>query len=222
MKKLTILFFLVSTLSFSQEKVTKNLGDFHQLKIYRGLSVKLIKTDAPKIIIEGKKSEQVTVKNINGILKISLKVLESFYADDISISLYFVDDIELIDANEGSTITSDRILKQDKIILKASEAGKINLEVGTTDIEVRAVSGGIITLEGYSENQKVHTNTGGNYKGENFKTKTTIISTSSGASATINATKFVNANANLGGTITITGDPTEVLKKESLGGYVRH
>ncbi|MCF6296715.1 MAG: DUF2807 domain-containing protein [Flavobacteriaceae bacterium] len=157
MKKLAILFFLVSTLGFSQEQVKKNLGDFHQLKVYRGLAVKLIKADTQKIIIEGKKSEQVTVKNINGILKISLKVLESFSADDISISLYYVDEIQLIDANEGSIITSDKIIKQDKIILKASEAGKINLEVGTTDIEVRAVSGGIITLEGYSENQKGYT-----------------------------------------------------------------
>ena len=222
MKKFTILFILVSTFCFSQEKITKNLGDFHELKIYRGLEVELIKAETQKIVIEGKKSEQVTVKNSNGILRVSLKALETFSADDVKVFIYFSEDIDIIDVNEGSIITSERIIKQDKLVLKVQEAGKIKLEIGTTDVEIKSISGGKITLEGYSENQKVNANTGGNYEGEGLKTDHTDVSVASGSNAIINASKLVDAKATLGGTITITGEPAEINKKETLGGYVRH
>ncbi len=222
MKKVVIFFILVSTFGFSQEKITKNLGDFHELKTYKGLSVELIKSETPKIVIEGDKSGEVTIKNSNGVLRISLKALETFSANDVKVSIYFSEDIDIIDANEASIITSKRIIKQDKLVLKVQEGGKIKLEIGTTNVEVKAVSGGKVTLEGYSENQKVHANTGGKYEGENLKTENTDVSVSSGSNAVINASKKVDAKATLGGTITITGDPAEVIKKESLGGYVRH
>lgn len=222
MKKVVIFFILVSTFGFSQEKITKNLGDFHELKTYKGLSVELIKSETPKIVIEGDKSEEVTIKNSNGVLRISLKALETFSANDVKVSIYFSEDIDIIDANEASIITSKRIIKQDKLVLKVQEGGKIKLEIGTTNVEVKAVSGGKVTLEGYSENQRVHANTGGKYEGENLKTENTEVSVSSGSNAVINASKKVDAKATLGGTITITGDPAEVIKKESLGGYVRH
>lgn len=222
MKKLVVLFLLASTFGFSQDKITTNLGDFHELKIYRGLTVELVQGESSKIVIEGNKSEQVTVKNSNGVLRISLKVTSTFTSKDIKITLYFSDNIDIIDVNEGATITASRIIKQDKLIVKAQEAGKINLEIGTTDVEIKSVSGGVITLDGYSENQKVNANTGGDYKGENLKTDNSEVSVSSGSNATVNATKTVDASATMGGTITITGDPTEVKKKETLGGYVRH
>jgi len=222
MKKVVIFFILVSTFGFSQEKITKNLGDFHELKTYKGLSVELIKSETPKIVIEGDKSGEVTIKNSNGVLRISLKALETFSANDVKVSIYFSEDIDIIDANEASIITSKRIIKQDKLVLKVQEGGKIKLEIGTTNVEVKVVSGGKVTLEGYSENQKVHANTGGKYEGENLKTENTDVSVSSGSNAVINASKKVDAKATLGGTITITGDPAEVIKKESLGGYVRH
>ena len=222
MKKLVILFFLISAFGFSQEKITKNLGDFHELKTYRGLSVELIQDDSPKIVIEGDKSDQVTVKNSNGVLKLSMKVMESFSSNDVKVTVYYSDDIDIIDANEGSNIFSSRIIKQDKLMVQVQEAGQIKLEIGTTDVEVKTVSGGLVTLEGYSENQKVNANTGGSYEGENLKTDNTDVSVSSGSDVVINASKRVKANATLGGTITITGDPAEVDKKETLGGYVRH
>lgn len=222
MKKITILIILLTNIVFSQDEITKNLGDFHELKTYRGLNVELVRDDSPKVVIEGDKSDQVTIKNVNGVLKISLKVLESFSAKDVKVTVYFSNDIDILDANEGSVITSNRIIKQDKLVLKVQEAGKINLEIGTTDVEIKSISGGSVSLNGYSENQKVNANTGGKYKGENLKTDNTEVSVSSGSDAIINATKSVTANATLGGTITITGDPNGVIKKESLGGYVRH
>ncbi len=221
MKKILILFFFVSSFTFAQGIITKNLGDFNEVKVYRGLTVELIKARPPKIVIEGDTSKEVVVKNHNGVLKISLTVLETFSADEVKVFLYFSDDIDVIEGNEGSVINSDKKFKQDKIIIIAEEAAKVNLTLKTIHLDVKVYTGGIITLEGSSENQNVIGNTGGIYNGDNLKTDYTTVSSSTGANVTVNASKLVDANAKLGGNIKVTGEPNEVKKKESFGGYIK-
>jgi len=211
----------VTSLCFAQEKVTMNLGDFHSLKTYRGLQVELIRSDESKVIIDGNRSSEVTVKNNNGTLKISMSITHTFSADDVMVYLYFKDDINLIDANEGSHIFSDEVFKQEKITCKAQEAGRIKLELDTDQLDVSVVTGGEIKLEGASKNQNVKANTGGIYKGERLDTEYTNVTSNTGGMAKVTASKLVDASANTGGIVNIEGDPEEVKKSESLGGYVR-
>ena len=221
MNKIIIILFFITSVIFGQEKVTKNLGDFNTIKTYRGLTVELVKSNSPKIEIEGEKAKEVIVKNVNGVLKISLEVLETFSAEDVKISLYYSDDIDHISANEGSIVFSDEKIKQEKIDLKASEAGVIKLNIKTSYLDIKTLTGGKIELEGVSTNQNVKANTGGIYEGDDLETEYTDVYSTTGGIVTINASKLVDANASLGGTIKIKGDPDEVNKKESLGGYVK-
>ena len=221
MKRLVFALIFVSTISMAQEKVTMNIGDFHTLKTYRGLKVELIKSDAPKVIIDGNRSSEVTVKNANGTLKISMSISHTFSADDVMVYLYYKDNIDVIDANEGSNIFSDEVFKQEKITVKAQEAGKINLEIDTDQLEVNVVTGGQVKLKGISKNQDVKSNTGGIYKGERLETEYSNVKANTGGMVDVKASKLVDASANTGGTISIIGQPEEVKKSESLGGYVR-
>lgn len=222
MKKIFLMLFFITNLIFSQDEITKNLGDFHELKTYRGLNVELIKSDEAKIVIGGDKAKEVMVKNINGVLKVSLKASQSFSAKDVVITLYYKDKIDIIDANEGSIITSNEIIKQDKIEFKSQEAAKIIAMVEATEIIIKVISGGKVILEGFTENQTVVSNTGGFYDGEHLISISTKITASSGGLGTVNGTKLVDANAKLGSTITVLGKPEEVIIKESFGGYVRN
>lgn len=221
MKRLVIVFLLISTVSFAQDKVTMNLGDFNIVKTYRGLKVELIKNSSPKVIIEGNKASDVTVKNINGTLKISLGITQTFSADEVMVYLYFKDDIDVIDANEGSHIYSDEVFKQEKITAKAQEAAHVSLDIKTDQLDVSVVTGGLVTLKGTSKNQNVKSNTGGIYKGNDLETGYTKVTSNTGGVAEVLATDLVDASASTGGTITILGEPEEVNKSESLGGYVR-
>lgn len=221
MKGLVFTLMFVTSFCFAQEKVTMNLGDFHSLKTYRGLQVELIKSDASKVVIDGNKSSEVTVKNNNGTLKISMSITHTFSADDVMVYLYFKDNINLIDANEGSHIFSDEVLKQDKITCKAQEAGRIKLELDTDQLDVTVVTGGEIKLKGVSKNQNIKANTGGIYKGAALNTEYTNVTSNTGGMAKVTASKLVDASANTGGIINIEGEPEEVKKSESLGGYVR-
>lgn len=221
MKGLVFALMFVTSFCFAQEEITMNLGDFHSLKTYRGLQVELIKSDASKVVIDGNKSSEVTVKNNNGTLKISMSITHTFSADDVMVYLYFKDNINLIDANEGSHIFSDEVLKQDKITCKAQEAGRIKLELDTDQLDVTVVTGGEIKLKGVSKNQNIKANTGGIYKGAALNTEYTNVTSNTGGMAKVTASKLVDASANTGGIINIEGEPEEVKKSESLGGYVR-
>ena len=221
MKKIVFTLMFISAFAMAQEKVTMNLGDFHSLKTYRGLQVELIKADDAKLIIEGNRSSEVTVKNNNGVLKISMSLAHTFSADDVMVYLYYQDNIDVIDANEGSYIFSDEVMKQEKITAKAQEAGRIKLEIDTDQLDVTVVTGGQVNLKGTSKNQDVKSNTGGIYKGERLETEYTKASSYTGGVANVKASKLVDAKASTGGIISISGEPEEVKKNESLGGYVR-
>lgn len=221
MKGLVFTLMLVTSICFAQEKVTMNLGDFHNLKTYRGLQVELIKSDEAKVIIEGKRSSEVTVKNSNGTLRISMSITHTFSADDVMVYLYYKDEIKLIDANEGSHIFSDEVFKQEKITVKAQEAGRIKLTLDTEYLEVTSVTGGEVKLKGSSKSQEVKVNTGGMYKGERLETENTDVSANTGGLADVTATKLMDASASTGGVVSIKGEAEDVKKSESLGGYIK-
>lgn len=221
MKKVVLAFMFVTSLCFAQEKITKNLGDFDVLKTYRGLNVELIKAETPKIVIEGNKSSEVTVKNVNGTLKVSMNLTHTFSADDVMVYVYFKNDISVIDANEGSHIFSDEKIKQEKITIKAQEAGRIILEIETEQLDVDVVTGSEVKLKGVAKNQNIKSNTGGIYNGNELDTEYTNVTSNTGGIVDVKVSKLVDAKANTGGIISIKGNPEEVKKKESLGGYVR-
>ena len=222
MKKIIIILLLTTTVVFSQEERTINLGDFNTIKTYRGLHVELERSDNPKIKITGSKSKEVNVKNSNGVLKISLTVLETFSADEVNIIVYYNDNLDHLSANEGSVIFSNNKIKIKKLYLKATEAAEINLNIKSDYIEVKAYTGGIVKLEGSVNNQNITANTGGFYKGSDLESEDTTVKVFTGGDATVNASKLVDANASMGGIIRIKGDPKKVNKKESLGGYIRN
>lgn len=221
MKKLVIVLFFISGFVYGQEKITKNLGDFNVLKTYRGLNVKLARAEAPVIVIEGRKSNDVIVKNVNGVLKLSMTIDQTFSAGDVEVTIYFKDNIDIIDANEGSVISAKETIKQDRLEIRSQEGAEVNLDINVNNLEVKSISAGQIILNGFAVNQNVNVNTGGIYKGENLETDSTVIVASTGAEATVNASELVDANAKLAATISITGNPKEVKKKETLSGYVR-
>ena len=204
----------------AQDRIEKNLGDFSELKTYRGLQIELIESDSPKIVIEGNKASSVTVKNVNGLLKISMKIEGTFSSDEVMTYLYYSDPISLIDANEGSNIYSDNAIKQDKVEVRAQEGARIKLDLDVQKVEVVTATGGYINLSGSAESQEVRANTGGIYKGADLKTKETTISAATGGNAEIYATNSVDAKASTAGIIDIKGDPEKVTKKESTGGNI--
>lgn len=226
MNKIIYIFLFFTSLSIlSQNKVTKNLGDFTELKVYNGIELELIKSTEQKLEITGKKAEIVKIKNVNNTLKISLpfslKPEKNAANGEVLVKLYYNSNIDIIDANEGSTITGKQIT-QDKLEVKSQERAFINLVVKIKHLEVRTSSGGIIKLSGTTKNQTVDVDLYGIYNGFNLKTiGNSNVFAGSGAKAEVLAGQTLSAKVSFGGSIFYKGEPEVVKDKKVIGGIIQ-
>jgi hypothetical protein len=220
-KVLLVIAFLASSLIFSQTTITKNIGDFNELKVYNGIELELIKSEEQKLVITGEKAEKVKVKNSNGKLKISLKFPDLSADGKVNVKLYYNNEIKTIDGNEGATITG-KDFDQIQMEIKAQERAFINLVIKTKHLYVKSSSGGIIKLTGTSKNQDIDLDLYGVYHGYELKVSdNSSLRVGSGAKAEINAGETLNAKVTFGGSIFYKGDPEVIKDKKVAGGIIR-
>jgi hypothetical protein len=226
MKKIFfILMLLVHVASQSQSTVSQNLGDFTTLKVFNGIEVELIKSNEQKIEIRGKKSEKVTIKNVDKTLKLtlpfSLKPENNSADGEVIVKLFYSSNIDVIDANEGATITGKDI-NQEKLVVNSQERALINLVINTKYIEVKTSSGGIIKLSGTTKHQDVNLDLYGVYRGFNLKTEnTSTVKAGTGAKAEIFAGETLTAKVSFGGSIFYKGNPELIKDKKVIGGIIQ-
>lgn len=221
MKKIILLLvILISTGLNAQKPIEKSIGEFTELKVYDLIKVELIKSKENKVIISGKNAEDVLVNNKNGTLKIKMNLEEIFDGDKTKITLYYAS-LDVIDANEGSKIYSEDIIKQFEIDLKAQEGAMVNVALDVTYANIKAVTGGIIETTGTAKSQDISLSTGGIYKGEILGTEQTKVTINAAGEAYVKASKLVDIKIRAGGDVYIYGNPETVNESRVLGGRVK-
>ena len=222
MNKIVIAFvLLVSAIGFSQEKIERELGSFDEIKVFNGLNVTLKSASKPSVEITGEKAEDVVLKNLNGRLKLSMRFPDTFNSDEVKVTIYYTDDISVIDANEGSYVDSEGVINQKHIELKVQEGAIIDLELDVKYLDSKSVTGGTIIVSGKAENQTVEATTGGNYKAYDLQSKKSTVLASSGALTRVTVSEFLDAKVRLGGTVYYKGNPEEVKAKKIIGGTIK-
>jgi len=224
-KTLLILIISLTHSIYSQTVVKKALGDYSILKVYNGIEVLLLQSKEQKIEIKGEKSEKVKIKNVNGVLKLSLpfslKPENNYGKGKVFITLYYNSNIDVIDANEGSIITGKEF-HQEKLKVNSQERAFIDLTLKVTHLNIRASSGGVIKLTGLSESQTVNIDLYGVYNGFGLNvTGNTNVFSGTGAKAEISAGKTLSAKVNFGGSIFYKGSPEVQKNKKVLGGIIQ-
>lgn len=220
MKYITLAFLCISSLLHAQSPIEKTIGEFNELKVFDLIEVKLVKSNQNKIEITGKNANDVVIVNRNGLLKIRMKLEESFDGNRTHVTLYYTN-LDTIDVNEGTYVFSDELLKQFDLKLKAQEGGSIKLNVETSYLDVKSVTGGNIETKGTVKKQKVTLNTGGVYQGEDLKTEETEVSIVAAGEAYVNASKLVDVKIRVGGDVYIYGDPEKVNESKAIGGRIK-
>jgi len=205
---------------FAQRTITKDVGDFHELKVYDLIVVNLIQSNENKVVIKGDHTDDVRIINQNGKLKLRMEVDTRFQGEDTYIELYFKS-IEIIDANEGSYIVGNAMIEQDEIELKAQEGARIKVGLTVENTKVKAVSGGVVEASGLSTSQEIQLNTGGVFEGRELLTQKTKIGITAAGEADINASERVDVRITAGGDVTIYGNPKEINEKKIAGGRIK-
>lgn len=215
-----VLFFLGVTSLVAQDNITKDLGEYHEVKAYDGISVTLVKSDKNQAIISGKNATEVVLINKNGKLKIRMNINEVFNGYTTYVTLYGKGMIDLIDANENAFISSEDTFSQVDIDLRSQEGGEIELVLDVERLEAKATSGGILSLTGSASNQDVDVNTGGKFNGKDLKSSQVRAVVKAGGTADILASDYADAKVRVGGTINVYGNPKVLEKQTFIGGTI--
>jgi hypothetical protein len=127
-----------------------------------------------------------------------------------------IKNIEGIDVNEGAYVSSDETFDATIMDLSAREGAEMHLNLDVNKVNIKAVTGGIIVLEGKASNQDVVIMTGGILESKDLVTDQTTIS--AGGNAEIYATVLVDAKK-AGGSVFVYGNPKQI-NKDILGGTI--
>ena len=218
MKKLVIITFVFLS-QFTNAQVTRNLGDFDEVKVFDKINVKLIPASENKIVIIGNRADEVETVNKNGELKIRMPFPQLLSGEDIKVTLYFKN-IENISASEGSYVSSAVNFKQTLLDVNAKSGAEININLEVDKVNIKVSTGGIVSVSGKATNSDVAIISGGILKAADLYTIQTKISVAAGGKSEINATTLVDAKVKAGGSIFIYGKPKQINKEVFIGGTI--
>ena len=220
MKKMIVLAAIMLFQLVSAQDRTQTIGDFNIIKAFDQIDVLLVKSNENKIIIKGSRKDDVEVVTKNNELKIRMKLSKLLKGDDISVTIYYKNAINQIDASEGARVASQDTFSATAFVLSAKEGAEVKLNIEAKKLTSKANSGGILDITGKSDNHDIVITSGGIFKGKQFVTKQTTVSINAGGEADVNATEFVDAKTRAGGDINVYGNPPQVNKKTFAGGSI--
>lgn len=219
MKHIYFIVFFVCTQVFSQNSVTKTLGEFSELKVYDLINIELIKSDENKLIISGENKNDVSVIQKNNKLKIRMKLDKMFNGKNTNVKLYYTS-IDEIDANEGVNINVISKLKQYELTLRAQEGAQITASVDTKFLSVKSVTGGVVTTTGQTSKLNLTLRTGGVYEGSKTTAQNSSLFIKAGGEASVHTTNVLNVKIFSGGDVFVYGTPKQLKQNKLFGGRI--
>ncbi len=219
MKKITLLFTLLSVAFVAYAQETKIIGDFTKVNVFDKIEVTLVPAKETKMEVSGSNINEVNFINKNGNLKIKMNLANSFQGENTKVILYY-NDLEEVIAEEGAKIKSDKTLKAKRLSVVSRTGGKVTLDVKVDNLTVRAATGGEITLKGEATKQDIVSNAGAEVNNEKLVTKTTDVTVNAGGKAFVNVIDSVDAKTRAGGEISIYGNPKKINEKVVMGGNI--
>lgn len=220
MKKIMVLVFALVFQLVTAQEVTRELGDFTEVKVYDRINVTLVKASENKIVVNGSRSADVEIVTKNNELKVRMKLSKLLQGEDVSATIYYKNNITKIEASEGSFVGSSDTFKGNSFELNAKEGSNIKLNLDVKNLITKTHSGGIAELSGKATSHNISITTGGIVKAKSLDTSNTTVTISAGGEATITASQSVDAKTRAGGSIDIYGNPKNVTKKTTAGGTI--
>lgn len=217
MRKLAVGLMVIGfQLSFAQ--ISRKVGEFSSLKVYDKITVTIIPSNENRVESNSDDASLETV-NKNGELKIKMAPAQILQGDRVSVKVYY-QNINDIQASQGSKIDSDTTLKTRMLTLTSNEGSKINLDIETGKLNVKTNSGGEITVKGNADSQDIIVNSGGKFYGQHLDSQSATITANAGGIAEVFATGSVDAKTRAGGIIDVYGDPDDRKFKNVIGGKI--
>jgi hypothetical protein len=215
--RLVFLLLLTSTLTFAQ---AIRLGQFDEIKVFDGIRVTVIPSQADSLVIEGKNKDFVSYKNKNGRLYIRMNVKKRLSGFNTTVALFSSTPLEVIDVNEGAFVSFQDVLFQQSIVFKAQEGAEIDAILDVQKVTTKTVSGGIVNLKGAAVTQEHRVSAGGVVDAATLDSQQVQVSVKAGGSAAVSATELADARVSFGGSVKVYGEPKKLIQKTAVGGNI--
>jgi len=213
-----LLFFLFSTVIVNAQAI--RLGEFDEIKVFDGIRVTVIPSEADSLVVEGKNKEFLSYKNKNGRLYIRMDVKKRLSGFNTTVALFSSNPLEVIDANEGAFVSCQDVLFQQSITLKAQEGAEIDALLDVQKVSTKTVSGGIVNLKGAAKIQTHKVSAGGVVAAATLDSEQVEVRVKAGGKAAVRATELAEVRVAFGGSINVYGQPKKLVRQIAVGGNI--
>jgi hypothetical protein len=217
MKNPWLVFFLLSTSVFSQQKT---IGEFSELIIKDGLHVTMIAAEKNAISITSKNEKGVTVTNKDGRLKISMKPFQTLKGIDANIELFSSSEIKKIEVSRGAYLTVQDTLQTKELHICSRKGAEIDLSLFAKKATYTAKTGGKIIITGEVEQQQIRISSGGTVDAQRTLSKESTAKITFGGSCQVQATSLFDLTTRFGGVARVHGDPLKTVHNKKIGGSI--
>ena len=220
---LIIAAFLLSTVAFSQQKVTRSIKSFSGIKASEGINVYLKKGNSESVTVELDTDridlEDVITEVDDDILKIHLDDVNN-RGYKITVHVTFVQLNELR-ASSAAGIYCDDVIQASSLKLAVSSAGSIEIEIDAKEVSAAVSSAGDLEISGSADYIKVSASSAGDIDAYDLTAGAVVAKASSGGSVKIAVENEISASASSGGSVKYRGNPSKSNVNSSSGGSVR-
>jgi len=213
--------FLISCLTYAQDRTSIEISDFDELRASGNLDVILKKGDrvSAEYFSRGIDEDMIVVESNGNQLKVQVK--PGFHGD-FKVKVYVTYTI----IREARSIAGSRIyfedkVEGDKLNLKATSGGLIEIPIDVNALEAKVDTGSEIEIEGKTGQLNASSATGGIFSGFKLYSEKAYLKAGTGGVIEVSVKDLIEASASTGGHIKYRGNPEKNKIHETLGGSVK-
>lgn len=224
---------LISTIGFyssvyagnSDKTETRNLSNYHAVKVSAGIDLylKMGDTEEVKVVAEDDIIDDLKTEVENGTLKIYMKKSNWNWGGFSKTRKVYVTVKELdeIHASSGSDVKSENTLKGESLDVKASSGSDVSLDVVYKNFSLDTSSGSDAKVSGKTKTFEAEASSGSDINAKELESVICKVKVSSGSDASVNVSDELYARASSGADVYYYGNPQVKDIDESSGGDVK-
>jgi hypothetical protein len=195
--------------------------DFKSIEVANAIDLVVEQSDKAEIIVEADDNliNGITTKIENGVLIIDCDYNSFLEVESkkVTVKMPFIEELK---ASSTSSITSINKLKGEEIILRASSAATIKLDLEYDRINAKASSASTIVMYGLALDLATTASSGSEIEANDLLSNEVSAAASSGASIKIHPIVNLKAKASRGGSILFAKTPKSIERRTSSGGSI--
>lgn len=196
-------------------------GDFNKIKAGSGLDVFLTKGDENKVVVEADENLQELIQVYNNGNELVLTVKGNIRSSNGKNVYVTYKNLEAVKASSGADITSQNLLKSEKLTISSSSGADIDIDVFTKNLFLDSSSGADIKIRGTAVTLDAEASSGSDISAKELEVVNCKADVSSGADITVNVKETLDVEASSGGRVNYYGEPKVTAQKDKYTSSIR-